>query len=105
MCGLCGMLGVTHWSEVSAHPDAFTGARRPVRAERARRVAILRAALAPFRMQVRDHEAASYVVASATGRQEIVPDIQSVWGAVDRLRGAPVDPLDPAYLAAIEAAP
>jgi hypothetical protein len=103
MCGLCGLLGVSHWSEVSAHPEAFTGGQaRTVRAERAHRAALVGAALAPFGMTVRDHEATSYIVATPTGRQEIVPDIQAVWGAVERLRGAPADPLDPDWLAALE---
>lgn len=104
MCGLCGLLGVTHWTETSAHPDAFRGAgRRTIRAERAHRASVVNAMLAPLRMKVSDFQATSYVLASATGRREIVDDIQAVWGAGDRLRGAPLDPLDPDWLAALEA--
>jgi len=102
MCGLCGLLGVVHWTETSAHPDAFTGdARRTIRAERSHRAAIVNTALAPLRMKVKDFQASSYILSSATGRSEIVDDIQAVWGAVERLRGAPLDPLDPDWLKAL----
>lgn len=103
MCGLCGLLGIVHWSETNAHPAAFTGdARRTLRAERAHRAALVNTALAPARIKVADFQASAYVVRSPTGRQEIVDDLQAVWGAVDRLRGAPVDPLDEAWLAEME---
>ncbi|WP_282607841.1 hypothetical protein [Pelagibius sp. Alg239-R121] len=103
MCGLCGLLGIVHWTETSAHPDAFTGAaRRTIRAERLQRTRIVNAALAPLRMKVGDFQASAYVLSSPTGRQEIVDDIQSVWGAAEKLRGVAVDPLDPNYLAALD---
>ena len=102
MCGLCGILGITHWTELSAHRDSFTpDARRTVRAERQARVRLVNALLAPFRVRVADWAASSYLVTSATGRSEIVDDIQAVWTAVERLRGAPLDPLDARFLAAL----
>ncbi len=102
MCSLCGTLGITHWTELSAHRDAFTsGAPPTVRRERQERVRLVNALLAPFRIRVSDWAASSYVIASATGRSEIVDDIQAVWTAVERLRGAPLDPLDEGYLAAL----
>ncbi len=103
MCGLCGLLGIVHWTETSAHPDAFTGdRRRTIRAERLHRARIVNAALAPLRMKVADFQASSYVLAAPTGRREIVDDIQAVWGAVEKLSGGPVDPLDPDYLRALD---
>lgn len=105
MCGLCGLLGIVHWTETSAHAGAFTGdRRRTVRAERAHRAGVVNTALAPYRMKVSDFQATSYVLRSATGKSEIVDDIQAVWGAVERLRGAPVDPLSPDWLDALERA-
>jgi len=104
MCGLCGVLGIVHWAETSAHPEAFTGGkRRTIRAERAHRSAVVNAALAPYRMKVADFQASSYVVSSATGRRVIVDDLQAVWGAVEGLRGASVDPLDSEWLSALDA--
>ncbi|EAR50108.1 hypothetical protein OG2516_06544 [Oceanicola granulosus HTCC2516] len=100
---MCGLLGIVHWTETNAHPDAFTGAgRRTIRAERAHRAALVNAALAPVRMKVADFQATSYIVRAPTGRQEIVDDLASVWGAVDRLRGQAVDPLDEAWIAEME---
>jgi len=106
VCGLCGMLGIVHWTETSAHSDVFTGnRRRTIRAERNHRAAIVNAALAPYRMKVSDFQATSYILSSATGRREIVDDIQAVWWAVDRLRGMPADPLSPDWLDALDAGP
>lgn len=103
MCGLCGLLGVVHWTETSAHPEAFSGdRRRTVRAERIHRARIVNAALKPVGMKVADFQATNYVLSSSTGRTRIVDDIQAVWGAVEEVRKAPVDPLDPAYLDALE---
>jgi hypothetical protein len=103
MCGLCGLVGIVHWTETSAHPDAFTGeVRMTIRAERLHRARIVNAALAPLAMKLADFQAQSYILSSATGRHEVVNDIAAVWGAVERIRGQPADPLDPAYLAALE---
>ena len=104
MCGLCGILGITHWTELSAHRGSFTSdGFRTVRAERQERVRLVNALLAPVRIRVSDWTASSYLVTSATGRSEIVDDIQAVWTAVERLRGAPLDPLDENYLRALGA--
>ena len=103
MCGLCGLLGVVHWTETSAHPDAFSGERRrTVRGERLHRAQIVNGALAPLRMKVSDFQASNYVLSSPTGRRVIVDDIQAVWGAVEAIGGSPVDPLDPDYLRALD---
>ncbi len=102
MCGLCGLLGVVHWTETSAHADAFTGdRRRTIRGERLHRTKIVNAALAPLRMRLSDFQASNYILSSPTGRREIVDDIGAVWGAVERLRGRPLDPLDPGWCDAI----
>ena len=105
MCGLCGLLGQVHWTDTSAYPDAFSDdRRRTIRAERAHRVAVVNAALKPYRMKVSDFQATNYVLASATGGRAIVDDIQAVWGKVDAFLGRPLDPLDPAWLDALQSA-
>ncbi|MEX3007669.1 hypothetical protein [Hoeflea sp. TYP-13] len=99
MCGLCGLLGIVHWTEISAHRQAFTGMAAPtVRSERIARTKLINAVLEPRRIKVGDFQAASYVVSSPTGRREIVDDLQAVWTAIERLSGTPVDPLDEGYL-------
>ena len=37
MCGLCGLLGVDHWTDMAANPQAFGGAGRTRRHERIHR--------------------------------------------------------------------
>ncbi|WP_136660535.1 hypothetical protein [Nitratireductor sp. XY-223] len=99
MCGLCGLLGIVHWAEISAHRQAFGGDGTPTpRSERIERTRLVNAALRPRRMKVGDFQATSYVVSSPTGRQEVVDDLQAVWSAVERLSGRPIDPLDEGYL-------
>ena len=99
MCGLCGLLGVVHWTEMSAHRQVFTGGDAPtVRSERIARTRLVNALLKPRRMKVGDFQATSYVVSSPTGRREIVDDLQAVWSAVETMSGQPIDPLDTQYL-------
>ncbi len=103
MCGLCGLFGTDHWAETAAHPGAFTGpAARTGRGERLHRAAVVNAALLPVRMRVADFQASRYVVSAPTGGTAIVDDLGGVWAAVERLRGAALDPLDPAWIAAQE---
>jgi hypothetical protein len=102
MCGLCGILGIVHWTEMSAHQEAFAGrGGSTVRAERNSRTKFVNAVLNPRRIKVSDFQATGYVVSSPTGRREIVDDIQSVWTVVERFSGAPIDPLDQNYLQAL----
>ncbi len=99
MCGLCGLLGITHWTETSAHTDAFTGnTRNTLRAERLHRTRIVNAALCPKRVRISDFQATSYLLSSPTGKSVIVDDIQAVWGAFETLTGSILDPLDANYL-------
>jgi len=103
VCALCGLLGTSHWTEVSAHAQAFTMEEaEPVRREREGRARVASTALAPFKIKVSDWEGKSYRVVSPTGRQEIVDDIQAVWAAVERMRGHPLDPLDDTYIEALK---
>lgn len=105
MCGLCGLLGITHWTETSAHVEAFTGERRKtLRSERLHRTKIVNAALAPRRTKLTDFQAANYILSSPTGKKLVVDDIQAVWGAYEKLSGEILDPLDPDYLRLLDAA-
>ncbi|USG61608.1 hypothetical protein NBZ79_01280 [Sneathiella marina] len=99
MCGLCGLLGIDHWTETSANAEVFSGdIERSIRHERAHRVLLLNKALAPVRMKARDFQASSYIISSSTGRSEIVHDIQALWLAVEKMGSKPVDPLSAEYL-------
>jgi hypothetical protein len=102
MCSLCGILGAdAHWTDQVTDPGAAqaSGTRRQ---ERLQRCALANRVLAHYRLRLADFEGRSYVLRSATGRSEIVPDLAGMWAAAERLAGRPCDPLDPALIAALE---
>jgi len=101
MCGLCGIVGnAPHWTDGVPAPSApDTPARRRERQERVRG---LNRVLAPFGLTASDWQTHAYVIATRTGRQEIVDNTAHLWQAAARLRGKPCDPLDPALIARLE---
>ena len=105
MCSLCGVLGTEdHWTDASARPETFGGRhiRRPRRQERFERIALANRILEHYRLRLGDFQGQSYVLRSATGRQELVPNLVGMWAAAERLAGRPCDPLDPDLIAALE---
>ncbi len=74
------------------------GERGAVLRDRLRRVVLLNRVLAPTRLTVSEWEETAYVLRSPTGHVELVPDLTSLWAAVQRMRGTALDPLDPALL-------
>lgn len=102
MCSLCGILGAdAHWTERTDEREAGR-VDGPRRQERLRRCALANRVLAAYRLKLADFEGRSYVLRSATGRAEIVPDLAGMWAAAERLAGRPCDPLDPALIATLE---
>src|SRR5580765_840498 len=94
MCGLCGAFGgADHWTAASANPQVF-GETRTRRAERAERVRIANAVLSAFALRLDDWQGASFVLAGATGKREIVETLPEVWRAAAAMLGRPIDPLD-----------
>lgn len=107
MCSLCGVLGGNeHWADAVARPGVYTRnvERIDRRRERAKRVRIASAMLAPFGLTISDWQGASFVLATRTGKSEIIEDLGHLWSAAERLCGRPCDPLDPGMIAAAEAA-
>jgi len=107
MCGLCGLLvAEAHWSDAVARPATFAGRYVPQtrRQERFARITLANRMLGHYRLRLTDFEGRSYVLRSATGRQEVVPDLMAIWAAAERLAGRPCDPLDPALVQALERA-
>jgi hypothetical protein len=96
MCSLCGVLGAEdHWTDASARPETFRGARTQTRRqERFERIALANRILRHYRLTLGDFQGRSYVLRSATGRQELVPNLVGMWGAAEKLAGRPCDPLD-----------
>ncbi len=101
MCSLCGVLGGNeHWADAVARPGVYTrsGDRLDRRRERMNRVRLANLALAPFALTLSDWQGASFLLATRTGKTEIVEDLGHLWPAAERLIGRPCDPLDPALL-------
>ena len=106
MCSLCGVLGVDdHWSDAVAHPGVFSRNEEPLhrRAERTRRIRAANEILRAYRLTLSDWHGRSYVLATATGKTEIIENLAHLWPAAERLSGRLFDPLDPDLLARLEA--
>ena len=88
MCPLCGALLHEHWS----------GAGRRGRNARAR---MLRQVLRGFGVTLSDWGGTAYVLHDGKGRAEVVHDLSTLWAEAERLAGRPLDPLDPALVAAL----
>ena len=107
MCSLCGVIGGNeHWTDAAARPGVFTRnvERIDRRRERARRVAAANRALAAFGMSLSDWQGSAFVLATRTGKSEMIEDLGHLWPAAERLSGRPCDPLDAAFIARMEAA-
>lgn len=103
MCGLCGVLGASHWTDAHSSPDAFADARgRTRRHERLYRVRLANQVLEHFALSLADFQGTSFVLSNRTGRSEIVDDLMAVWPAAARMLGRVPDPLDPELVARFE---
>ncbi|SOC54706.1 hypothetical protein SAMN05421509_10494 [Chromohalobacter canadensis] len=99
MCGLCGAFsGDNHWSTHIEDPEQAHHERRRARAYRAK---LINRVLGPLRLVIEDFQASSFVLASATGKREIVEDLGGVWRQAEQLSGRELDPLDTEFLAAL----
>lgn len=93
MCALCGAFGEEHWA------TGVSAGGQTRRAERLARVRAANAVLAAFAMRLDDFQGARLVLSGATGQREVIDSLPQAWDAAARMRGAPIDPLDPALLA------
>src|SRR6218665_2049148 len=94
MCGICGVLGEpAHWSSAQGRLRLALPAR--ARGERGRMVRMLNRIARPRNVQISDWQGCAYLVAGATGRQELVPSLAQVWLALDRLGRAAIAPPEP----------
>jgi hypothetical protein len=91
MCSLCGVMAKEHWAE-----------RGEGRRDRVFRAAVLNRVLAHFGLAVQAWAGAGYVLRDRKGGTAVVGDLGSLWVEAERLHGAPLDPLAPGLVAALE---
>jgi len=90
MCALCGVLLTDHWAE-----------RGSGRRDRVSRVRLLNRVLAHFGLELGDWSGRVYMLRDRKGKTAVVDDLGSLWTAAEALAGRPLDPLDPALVAAL----
>ncbi len=95
--------GRGHWTESASSPEVFAGRTEVHTAtrERQQRTRILNVVLGHYGLSVSDWTTGASVLRSATGRTALVDNVGALWPAAEGLAGRPLDPLDPALLAAI----
>jgi hypothetical protein len=106
MCSLCGVIGGNeHWTDAVARPGVFTRnvERLDRRRERTRRVAAANWLLAEFGLNLTDWQGAAFLLSTRTGKSEVIEDLGHLWPAAERLSGRVCDPLDPHFIARMEA--
>ena len=83
-------------------PDEhWAASATPAARERIFRVRILNRVLAHFGLELGDWSGRVYVLRDQKGRSAVVEDLGSLWTAAEALAGRPLDPLDPALVAAL----
>jgi len=105
MCALCGVLGgAEHWADAHARPGAFTRNTGPLerRRERARRLAHTNRILGPLGLTLSDWRGTAFLLATRTGKTELVDNLSHLWVVAEVLLGRPIDPLDETLLARME---
>ena len=90
MCALCGALVTEHWSD-----------RGDVRRARVLRTRMVAEVLRGVGLTLSDWGGSAYVLSDRKGRAEVVHDLTTLWLQAERLAGRPLDPLDPALVAAL----
>ncbi len=95
MCGLCGLLGGTDWTDGAPDAAATTAARRQARLRRTR---LLDDVLAFHRLKADDWQGTLTAVRGPTGRTELAASLIELWAKAEAVAGRPFDPLDPELL-------
>jgi hypothetical protein len=90
MCALCGALQSSHWAESGSG-----------RRERVFRAVVLNRVLSHFGLELGDWAGRVYLLRDRKGKTTVVDDLGGLWAAAEQLAGRPLDPLDPALVAAL----
>jgi hypothetical protein len=92
MCPLCGALLSEHWSD----PEGISARR-----SRILRTAMIRRVLHSYSVTMSDWGGSAYVLHDGKGHSAAVHDLSTMWDQAERMAGRPLDPLDPALIAAL----
>lgn len=95
MCANCGYPAAPgHWTEAGA-ADASERLR-----SRFRRAQVLQSVLPAYGLKAHDGGVVPGIqLSNLSGNEMIVGNLDELWATAERLSGAPVDPLDPRFLA------
>jgi len=100
MCASCGFPAAPgHWTEAGAStaPDRLRS--------RFRRAQVLQSILPAYGLTAHDGALVPGIqIATLSGNQAIVRDLEEVWAVAERLAGGPIDPLDPRFIGGEEVA-
>lgn len=100
MCASCGYPAAPgHWTE------AGIAERSEKLRARFRRAEILKSVLKAYNLTAHDGGLVPGIqIGSLTGHQVIAENLADVWSVAEKLTGHPIDPLDPRFTGAGEAA-
>jgi hypothetical protein len=100
MCGLCGSLGGTDWTDgvPTGQQSANPRDRRQTRRDRAATASRI---LGRYGLSLADWQGSAFVLRSRTGASVPVAGLLDLWPQADRLAGRPIDPLDPELISAL----
>jgi hypothetical protein len=107
MCSLCAALGGSRfWADAAGH-EAFSrdGGKLSIRAEREERVHLLGRIAAFYGVSIRDWGGSSYMLETESGQRANVYTLSGIWSQLEELSDQLCDPLDPALLGYLGAAP
>jgi hypothetical protein len=102
MCEVCAAFGRgRHWTDRAGSLPSRSEAVdiRSYRADRRKVVLLINQILAPLRMRAEDWDGEAFTLQLSSGATHKASNLGALWQAVDRLNGAPVDPLSPSFLA------
>jgi hypothetical protein len=96
MCEVCAAFGRgRHWTDraglLSSRPESVD--IRSYRAERKRVLQLVNALVEPTGLHARDWDGEAFVLDSPSGASHRAANLSELWQVVQRLAGAPVDPL------------
>lgn len=102
MCEVCAAFGRGHhWTDrAGSLPSRSESVDiRSYRGERRRVLLLINEVLTPIKFFVEDWDGEAFTIHMRSGANSKVANLGELWRAVEKLNGAPVDPLSPSFFA------